>query len=127
MPHARKVLLVAAASIAAVTLTASAADADSSRCTADTGCAGRATFTSLGEIFHVFDQLADGHSAVVLYWLPDGSGPTLIWNSNGNGTDVTANLELPEGSWITYRVCLGEFGPKQVLLATCGAQITDYA
>ena len=127
MPHARTILLVGAA-VATLTLAgASAADADSSRCTADAGCAGRATFTSLGEIFHVFDQNADGHSAVVLYWLPDGSGPTLLWNSSGNGTDVKFDLELPEGSWITYRVCLGEFGAKQVLLDTCGAQITDYA
>ena len=127
MRNARTILLVGAA-IATLSLAgASAAGADSSRCTADSGCAGRATFTSLGEIFHVFDQKADGHSAVVLYWLPGGSGPTLIWNSSGNGTDVKADLELPEGSWITYRVCLGEGGPKQVLLDTCGAPITDYA
>lgn len=127
MPPAREALLIATA-VAALTLAgASPAEADSSRCTAGSGCAGRATFTSLGEIFHVFDQLADGHSAAVLYWLPDGSGPHLIWNSSGNGTDVTANLELAEGSWITYRVCLGEGGPKQVLTATCGATITDFA
>jgi hypothetical protein len=125
--RANRVLLVAAV-LTTFTLTgASAAAGDSSRCTAGTGCAGRATFTSLGEIFHVYDQSADGHSAVALYWLPDGSGPTLIWNSGGNGTNVTANLELAEGSWITYRVCLGEFGPKQVLVETCGAPITDYA
>ncbi len=127
MPYARKALLIAAAVATLTVAGSSAAIADSSRCTAGTGCAGRATFTSLGEIFHVFDQSADGHSAVALYWLPDGSGPTMIWNSTGNGTDVTANLELAEGSWITYRVCLGEGGPKQVMLETCGAPITDYA
>jgi hypothetical protein len=127
MPFARKALLVAAAVGTLTVAGSSAAVADSSRCTAGTGCAGRATFTSLGEIFHVYDQNADGHSAVALYWLPDGSGPTMIWNSNGNGTNVTANLELAEGSWITYRVCLGEGGPKQVMLETCGAPITDYA
>ena len=127
MPYARKALLVVAAVATLTVAGSSAAIADSSRCTAGTGCAGRATFTSLGEIFHVFDQSADGHSAVALYWLPDGSGPTMIWNSTGNGTDVTANLELAEGSWITYRVCLGEGGPKQVMLETCGAPITDYA
>lgn len=125
--HARKALLVTTAVAALSLVGSSAAEADSSRCTSDSACAGRATFTSLGEIFHVHDQSADGHSAVALYWLPDGTGPTMIWNSNGNGTNVTANLELPEGSWITYRVCLGEGGPKQVLIATCGAPITDYA
>ncbi|HEV2781476.1 MAG TPA: hypothetical protein VGX25_19005 [Actinophytocola sp.] len=127
MPTARKALLIAAAAGILTMAGASAAAADSSRCTADAGCAGRATFTSYGEVFTVFDQLADGHSAVALYWLPDGSGPHLIWNSNGNGTSVTANLEFPEGAWVTYRVCLGEGGPKEVLLSTCGATITDYA
>ncbi len=127
MPKTRTVLLVGAAIATLTFASASAAAADSSRCTVDAACAGRATFTSLGEIFHVFDQQADGHSAVVLYWLPDGSGPTMLWNSSGNGSDVSFNLELPEGSWITYRVCLGEGGPKQVMLETCGPQITDYA
>jgi hypothetical protein len=127
MPIARKTLLIAAITGMFGLTGASAALADSSRCTADAGCAGRATFTSYGEVFRVFDQNADGHSAVALYWLPDGSGPHMIWNSTGNGTEVTANLEFPEGAWVTYRVCLGEGGPKQVLIATCGAPITDYA
>ncbi|HET9143690.1 hypothetical protein [Actinophytocola sp.] len=127
MPVTRKALVVAAA-VGTLTLAgASAAEADSSRCTVDSGCAGRATFASYGEVFTVYDQNADGHSAVALYWLPDGSGPHLIWNSDGNGTSVTANLEFPEGDWVTYRVCLGEFGPRQVLTETCGAAITDYA
>jgi hypothetical protein len=127
MPIARKALLIAAAAGLLTLAGASAAAADSSRCTSDSGCAGRATFTSYGEVFKVYDQLADGHSAVALYWLPDGSGPHMIWNSTGNGTEVTANLEFAEGSWVTYRVCLGEGGPKEVLLNTCGATITDYA
>ena len=114
------VLLISAAG-------ATTAAADSNRCTAGTGCAGKATFTSYGEVFKVYDQAGDGHSAVALYWLPDGSGPHLIWNSGGNGTVVTANLEFAEGSWVTYRVCLGEYGPRDVLESTCGATITDYA
>ena len=36
-------------------------------------------------------------------------------------------VHLEEGSWVTYRVCLGEFGSKEVLTSTCGAPITDYA
>lgn len=127
MPTARQVLLVAAAAATLALSSASSAAADSSRCTVDAGCAGRATFTSYGEVFTVYDQSADGHSAVALYWLPDGSGPHLIWNPNGNGTSVTANLEFPEGSWVTYRVCLGEYGLRDVLTSTCGATITDYA
>jgi hypothetical protein len=101
--------------------------ADSSRCTSDSACAGKATFASYGEVFTVYDQKADGHSAVVLYWLPAGVGPLYVWNSGGNGTSAKGDLELPEGSWITYRVCLGEAGTKQILTATCGATITDYA
>lgn len=106
---------------------ADTAAADSTRCTSGTGCAGKVTFTSYGEVFKVYDQNADGHSAVALYWLPDGSGPHLIWNSGGNGTVVTANLEFAEGSWVTYRACLGEYGARDVLESTCGATITDYA
>jgi hypothetical protein len=127
MPVARKALLIAAITGALTLAGASAASADSERCTAGSGCAGRATFTSYGEVFRVYDQNADGHSAVALYWLPDGSGPHMVWNSTGNGTEVTANLEFPEGAWVTYRVCLGEGGPKEVLTDTCGATITDYA
>lgn len=104
--------------------TASVAAADSSRCAKT--CAGKASFTSYGEIFHVLDRKADGHSVVVLYWLPDGTWHK-VWNSKGNGSDVKANLELREGSWITYRVCLGEYGDRKVLTSTCGPTITDYA
>lgn len=101
--------------------------ADSNRCTSDSGCAGKATFASYGEVFTVYDQKADGHSAVLLYWLPDGIGPVYVWNHSGNGTNVKADLELAEGSWVTYRMCLGEYGTKEILTATCGAPITDYA
>lgn len=125
--RSRLPLIALVALVFACFCTASVANADSTRCTSDSGCADRATFTSYGEVFHVYDQSADGHSAVALYWLPDGSGPNLIWNSNGNGTDVTANLDFAEGSWVTYRVCLGEYGARQVLTSTCGATITDYA
>jgi hypothetical protein len=103
------------------------ASADSERCTSGSGCAGRVTFQSYGEVFKVYDQAGDGHSAVALYWLPDGSGPHLVWNSGGNGTTVTANLEFAEGSWVTYRACLGEFGAKEILQSTCGATTTDIA
>ncbi|MGH3756524.1 hypothetical protein [Actinophytocola sp.] len=103
------------------------ASADSERCTSGSGCAGRVTFASYGEVFKVSDQAGDGHSAVALYWLPDGTGPHLVWNPNGNGTTVTANLEFAEGSWVTYRACLGEYGPREVLQNTCGATITDTA
>lgn len=103
------------------------ASADTERCTSGSGCAGRVTFASLGEVFTVYDQAGDGHSAVALYWLPDGTGPHLIWNHSGTGTSVPADLELAEGSWVTYRACLGEYGTKEITQSTCGATITDIA
>jgi len=123
----RRSVLVVAVTSALLLAGGAAASADSERCTSGSGCAGRVTFTSYGEVFKVYDQLGDGHSAVALYWLPDGTGPHLIWNSGGNGTSVTANLEFPEGDWVTYRACLGEFGTKEILQDTCGATITDLA
>ncbi len=122
-----RALVVSGAALALALLTTPTALADSTRCTADTACAGKAAFKSLGEVFTVTDQVGDGHSAVLLYWLPDGTGPHLVWNPNGKGTSVTANLELAEGSWVHYRVCLGEHGTKDVLENTCGAPITDRA
>lgn len=123
----RRSALVASAVGALLLTGGTTASADSERCTSGSGCAGRVTFASYGEVFKVYDQNADGHSAVALYWLPDGSGPHLVWNPNGNGTSVTANLEFAEGSWVTYRACLGEYGPREVLTSTCGATITDLA
>ncbi|HEX2133809.1 MAG TPA: hypothetical protein VHH15_19870 [Actinophytocola sp.] len=123
----RRSALVALATGALLLTGGGTAGADSERCTSGSGCAGRVTFQSYGEVFRVYDQDPDGHSAVALYWLPDGSGPHLVWNSNGNGTSVTANLEFAEGSWVTYRACLGEYGPREILRNTCGPTITDLA
>ena len=123
----RRSALVALATGALLLAGGATASADSERCTSGSGCAGRVTFQSYGELFRIYDQSGDGHSAVLLYWLPDGSGPHLVWNPNGNGTNVSADLEFAEGSWVTYRACLGEHGPKEVLQNTCGATITDIA
>ncbi|GAB3481044.1 hypothetical protein [Amycolatopsis cihanbeyliensis] len=130
MSRLRRFPLVASGAAMATALTVAAAPpaaADSSRCTSDSACAGKVTFQSYGEVFKVYDQRGDGHSAVLLYWLPDGSGPHHVWNHSGNGSVVTANLEFPEGDWVTYRACLGEFGQRQILESTCGSPTTDYA
>lgn len=105
---------------------ASAASADSERCTVDDACAGRVTFASAEKLFTVYDQVGDGHSTVLEYWLPDGTGPYRAWNANGNGTNVEATVDRPVDTWITYRACLGEYGPRDVLDETCGATITDW-
>jgi hypothetical protein len=103
------------------------AAADSSRCTSDSACAGKATFAGYGDLFTVYDRKSDGKAAVVQYWLPDGSGPNHVWNSQGNGTAVKGDLELVEGAWITYRVCLGKQSTKTIYAATCSATTTDYS
>lgn len=127
----RVVLLFVVASWALLVPSAQPAVADSSVCSiAASGagsCAARANFVSLGEHLMVTDAVADGHSAVARYWLQGGTGPFLVWNSGGQGTTVDANLELAEGSWIFYQVCVGEFGARDVWTSTCNAGVTDYA
>jgi len=102
--------------------------ADSSQCSVPSStCAAKVTFTSLGEHFKVYDRAADGHSVVVLQWLSDGTGPYFGWNPNGSGSVVDIDLDLPEGDWIFFKACLGEYGNKTIVSATCSAGVTDYA
>lgn len=128
MRFTRTALLVAGVVAAATFLPTSSATADTSQCSSPSGtCAAKAVFESYGEIFRLYDQSADGHSAVLLYWLADGTGPYWVWNSGGNGTVVTVNLELPEGQWIRYMACTGESGPKTLVANSCGLGDTDFA
>jgi hypothetical protein len=111
-----------------VVITPSTALADTSSCSVPAAtCAGKVEFQSYGEIFRIYDQVADGHSAVLQYWLSDGTGPHWEWNHGGSGTVVEVNLELPEGDWIFYKACLGEYGTKTLVDGTCSAGVTDYA
>jgi len=127
----RRILLVAGLMAGLLVPNATVAEADSSQCSiAASGaasCAARANFVSYGEHLFVEDRVADGHSAVARYWLEGGTGPFLVWNSGGSGTKVDYNLELPEGSWIFYQVCVGEYGLRDVWTSTCSAGVTDYA
>jgi len=124
----RNALIIASVVAASTAMPPTAALANGSQCTTPTNtCAGRVTFTSDTAVFTIFDQNADGHSAVVQYWLSDGSGPHVGWNSQGNGTRSTVDLNLDPGEWIFYRACLGEFGPKTLVADTCSAGVTDYA
>ncbi|MBB4695235.1 hypothetical protein [Paractinoplanes abujensis] len=78
----------------------------------DAGCG---EFDPDGDVFHVWDQAADGHSAAV-YWhnyLP-GSTALYRWgscvNSNGNGDSGQCNKNFVEGSRIDYKVCAYDSG-----------------
>ena len=104
------------------------ASADTSQCSVPTStCAAKVTFQSYGELFRIYDQSGDGHSAVLLYWLSDGTGPYYGWNHDGNGTQFNVDLELAEGDWIFYQACLGEYGTRTLVAGTCSAGVTDYA
>jgi len=92
--------------------------------------AGEATFAPDGEHYYIFDRIADGHSVVVVNYRSDLSptGPYYGWNHNGvNGVPVDYNLNMPEGTAVTYYVCLGEYGDREVLWNTCGATHHDTA
>jgi len=127
-PRPWRLWFVVGAALLIAVVPAMRALADSSQCSVSSGtCAAKAAFTSYGEHLKVYDRAADGHSAVVLYWLSDGTGPYFGWNPNGNGSVVDIDLELPEGDWIFFKACLGEYGTKTLVSGTCSAGVTDYA
>jgi hypothetical protein len=86
------------------------------------GCAVRrgvasATFKQDGDHLYVWDDYADGFSAVVQYWRSDtgGVGGQLneAWNHYGAGHRIDHNMNIPESGWIEYRVCEGEWSSGQ--------------
>lgn len=109
------------------------ASADGSQCSPFVegkygNCAGLVWFQSLGEHLYVDDRIADGYSAVALYWL-EGEDvavdpPHEVWNSGGaDGGDVDENLDLAEGTRIIYKACLGDNG--SVLMDSCSGGFVD--
>jgi hypothetical protein len=85
--------------------------------------AGEAVFDPNGEHYYIFDRKADGHSVVVVNYRSDlsPSGPYYGWNHTGAGTAKDYDLSMPEGTRVTYYVCLGEYSSRSVLWDTCGA------
>ncbi|MEV6964204.1 hypothetical protein AB0M47_03735 [Hamadaea sp. NPDC051192] len=71
-----------------------------------TGNAGSMTHEDVGDIFAVWDRVADGHG--VRGSLIDGSGTTLksIYNGNGNGTNVKFAYDIKPGNTYYMKVCL---------------------
>ncbi|MEV0274306.1 hypothetical protein AB0H43_36510 [Hamadaea sp. NPDC050747] len=70
------------------------------------GNAGSMTHEDVGDIFNVWDRVADGHG--VRGSLIDGSGTTLksIYNGNGNGTFVSFAYDIKPGNKYYMKVCL---------------------
>ena len=103
--------------------------ADSSQCTTYVSgkyasCAGLGWFQSDGEHFYIDDRVADSHS-VALHYTIDGV-TTTAYNRNGaDGAVVDINLDLAEGTVVTYKVCLSN--NSQDLAGSCSGGIKDYA
>lgn len=97
------------------------------QCTTGGACAGQAVFDQREHTLTVYDNKADGSSAVARYWLADGSGPHYVWNSNGSGSEVAKTIALPSQGWVFYQACIGEGGPKTVTAGTCSTGITGFA
>lgn len=91
------------------------------------GCAGEGQFRSTDAHFVVRDRDADGKSAVVAYWLTGGVGPLYVWNSGGNGTVVDKPVNVAEGGWIYYKVCIADYSATNPQLRSCSGGLTDYA
>jgi hypothetical protein len=121
----RRILLVVGVALGVTMSMVSPASADSSACT--TYCSGYAWFASYGEVLHVEDRAADGHSAVAQYYRYDNKNSGNVWNPNGAWTEVTRNFDMAEGVGIDYRVCLGEYGSRTILYWSCSAWKHDHA
>ncbi|MEY2242076.1 hypothetical protein AB8A21_03825 [Streptomyces sp. BF23-18] len=87
----------------------------------DTTFSSEAKFFSYGEHFRVEDVRADGHSAVGRWRHP---GPDdqyhYCWDADGalNGF-ADCNYGLPEGTYVYYEACVGEYGDRDVWTSTC--------
>lgn len=118
----RQSLLVGAAVTAMITLAASPASAGTnsgvSYALADThtNCAdgGKGNFYNVGDWFNIEDDCIDGHSAVlevdVAPYEPNNGYDKTFYASGGSGTNGDTQWNLPEGTNVTVRACLGESG-----------------
>jgi hypothetical protein len=76
-------------------------------------------FASYGEVFTVYDECADGWSAVVKVdvapYKPDGGYDFLIWNTNSaSGSPVTVNKSYGEGVGVCMQAGSGEHSSGEV-------------
>ncbi len=83
-------------------------------------CNGSASFVKDGDHLYVWDNAADGHSVFVRYYRSDVNGLAgVAWNYHGAGTRVDHNMDIPEGGWINYQVCLGRYSDRLVYDWSC--------
>jgi len=71
------------------------------------GCAARAYFVATGEHLFVCDQETDGYGGAAFYTRTDVPGQNnLATDTNGSGTCIDHNMNMPDGAKITFKVCL---------------------
>ncbi|MEV7386799.1 MULTISPECIES: hypothetical protein [Streptomyces] len=75
-------------------------------------------FASYGETFTVYDECADGWSAVVEVdvapYQSGGGYDFVIWNHNGaDGSPVTVDKSYAEGTGVCLRAGSGEYSSKE--------------
>ncbi|MEU0128952.1 hypothetical protein [Streptomyces sp. NPDC006289] len=121
--------LAGTASAAEYTVTYTTGPHTGDKCTWSNSCAGSASFVHDGDHLLVWDNAADGHSVVVEYERSDVGGSDYIrdWNHYGKYAKLDINTNIPEAGWITYRVCLGEYGSRSVLRDTCSSFLYESA
>ncbi len=65
----------------------------------------RATFTSDGEVFRLYDTKCDGNPVYLRYKVNSG-GENRLNFSGGCNESATYNLDFAEGALVEYRVCV---------------------
>ncbi|MFE9820039.1 hypothetical protein [Streptomyces sp. NBC_00236] len=91
-------------------------------------CDGSASFVRDGEHLLVWDNNADGHSIMVMYYRSDNSGTQLRdWNQYGKGSRLDINMSLPESGWVEYRVCVGEYPTQTYDMNSCSGWLHESA
>lgn len=85
-----------------------------------------AWFDSYGEHLYIKDTSKDGRSAVVRISYA-GHADAYYWNPNGVGSVRDVNLAAPEGSYLQYQACTGEYGNLGVYYESCGVTAYDNA
>ena len=102
-------LSVTTSASASSTITAYAAPDTSETPNAAHG--GKATFQPDGEHLYVTDLAKDGHSAIGLISIGCDTSACdyYYWNRNGVDTTRDVNLDLPEGTHIGLKACIGDW------------------
>ena len=108
----------AALALAGAAFTAPAAFADSTAST--TGA--KATFTSEGEIFRLYDTSCDGNPVYIIYKISNG-GENRIDYSGGCDTSGSYNKSYAENTKVDYKACVN----INNLPDRCSGWSTDYA